>query len=114
MPSNDIIVLNAHYENWLNSRASGVDAPFVYYCAEQFLKPHDPNDEDIQYGITDGPNDGGVDAIYFIADRHEFIRDDTELGNRQPTKARLLIVQTKDSETGFQDDRNRQTSHLFR
>ena len=101
MSSNDIIVLNAHYKNWLKSHAAGIDAPFVYYCAEQFLKPHDPTDEDIQYGITDGPNDGGVDAIYFIADRHEFIRDDTEFDQRKPTKARLLIMQTKESETGF-------------
>ena len=101
MPSNDIIVLDAHYSNWLATRAAGIDAPFVYYCAEQFLKPHDPTDEDIQYGITDGPNDGGVDAIYFIADRNEFIRDDTDLGERRPTKARLVIMQTKESESGF-------------
>ena len=47
------------------------------------------------------PTDGGVDAIYFIADRNEFVRDDTELGQRRPTKARLVIVQTKESETGF-------------
>ena len=101
MPSNDIIVLNAHYKNWQTARANGIDAPFVYYCAEQFLKPHDPTDEDIQYGITDGPDDGGVDAIYFIADRNEFIRDDTELGPRRPTSARLVIMQTKEAESGF-------------
>ena len=101
MASNDLIVLNAHYKNWCDLRADGIDRPFVYYCAEQFLKPYDPTDEDIQYGITDAPNDGGVDAIYFIVNRNDFIRDDIESGEQKPTRARLVIIQTKESEAGF-------------
>ncbi len=98
---NDLLVLDANYKNWIESRAVGIEEPFVYYCAEQFLKSYDPTDEDISYGITDAPNDGGIDAIYFVVDRDEFIRDDTDVGSRKPSKASLVILQVKEAESGF-------------
>lgn len=101
MASNASIVLKAHYDSWFSDRADGLDAPFVYYCAEQFLKPYDPTDEDIQHGITDGHSDGGVDAIYFIINRNDFVRDDVELGQTKPTMARLVIMQAKEARAGF-------------
>ena len=101
MAQNDLLVLDANYKTWCESRAIGIDDPFAYYCSEQFLKPYDPTDEDILYGITDGNNDGGVDAVYFIVDRNEFIRDDTEVGNRKPSIAHLVILQVKETGAGF-------------
>ena len=101
MTKNDLLVLDANYKTWCESRAIGIDNAFVYYCSEQFLKPYDPTDEDILYGITDGNNDGGVDAVYFIVDRNEFIRDDTEIGNRKPSIAHLVILQVKETGAGF-------------
>ena len=101
MAPNDLLVLVASYKNWRENRAGGIENPFVYYCAEQFLKPYDPTDEDILDGITDGTNDGGVDAVYFIVDHNEFIHDDTETDNRKPSKARLVILQVKETEAGF-------------
>ena len=101
MAPNDLLVLDAAYSDWLEHRATGIDHPFVYYCAEQFLKVHVPTDEDISYGIVDGGNDGGVDAIYFIVDRNEFIRDDSDADNKKPSRARLVVLQAKESQSGF-------------
>ena len=103
MSANDLIALGANYDEWLEERGPEIEHPFVYYCVEQFLKPYVPTDEDIEYGITDGPNDGGVDGIYFLIDRDEFIRDDSNTSGRKPIKVSLLIFQVKSGPgSGFQ------------
>ena len=105
MSANDLIALDANYGEWLAGRGQEIEHPFVYYCVEQFLKPHVPTDEDIEYGITDGSNDGGVDGIYFLIDRDEFIRDDSNTSDRKPIKVSLLIFQVKSGPgSGFQMD----------
>ena len=85
MSQNDLVFLDSNFKNWKESRGvelrKGFD-PFVYYAVEQFLKPYDPSDEDIAYGITDGANDGGVDAAYFVVNRSTFVHDDTVLDPR--------------------------------
>ena len=104
MSDNDRILLDANFKNWLEGRGAGLTksiAPFTYYVLEQFLKPYDPNDDDIAYGITDGPNDGGVDAIYFLINRSTFVQDDTNVDSRSITKIRIIIIQLKGAEEGF-------------
>ena len=51
MSDNDLIALDANYDEWLEERGQEIEHPFVYYCVEQFLKPYVPTDEDIEYGI---------------------------------------------------------------
>lgn len=104
MSENDRTFLEANFQNWKDSRGEGLKTkidPFIYYVAEQYLKPYDPNDEDIAYGLTDGPNDGGVDAIYFVLNRSTFVRDDTPVDRRNATKVRILIFQVKTGADGF-------------
>jgi hypothetical protein len=104
MSQNDLVFLEANFKNWKESRGvdlrKGLD-PFVYYAIEQFLKPYDLSDEDIAYGITDGPNDGGVDAAYFIVNRSTFVRDDTTLDPRNVSKVKLILFQVKSGNEGF-------------
>ena len=80
MGQNDVIALSSNFENWKEERSVGLTdvSPFTYYCVEHFLKPYDLGDEDILYGITDGPNDGGVDALYVITSRRLLVRDDID------------------------------------
>src|SRR3712207_2319946 len=62
MGYNDLVALNANFENWKQDRAQGLIVdPFLFYCVEQFVKPFDLSDEEILDGITDGSHDGGVD-----------------------------------------------------
>ena len=66
MSANDVVVLKANFNDWKQRAAGlrGID-PWLYYTVEQFIKPYALDDDEIEYGITDGSNDGGADAIYF-------------------------------------------------
>ncbi len=66
MSANDAILLKAHFESW-TKRADDLPniGPSLYYCVEQLVKPYALDDEEIRFGITDGGNDGGADAIFF-------------------------------------------------
>ncbi len=70
MSQYDLIHLESNYQQWLNTRGMALPPklePFNYYCIEQFMKHFDLSDEEILNGITDGGNERGADAIYFLA-----------------------------------------------
>jgi len=100
MSQNDIVALDANYKNWKEERAIGLVAeidPFVYYCVEQFLKPYDVSDEEILYGITDGGNDGGTDAVYFFVNG-VLVREDTKIDTKSDKpRVNVVIFQMKNS-----------------
>ena len=102
MSENDLIHLEANFKNWCDERAPGLRGidPFLYYCVEHYMKPDDLSDEEILYGITDGPNDGGVDAIYFLVNR-VLVQDDTDFDPKSTTKVHIAIIQVK-NKNGFQ------------
>jgi len=107
MSANDLVFLDSNFKNWNESRGSelkkGID-PFVYYSVEQFLKPYDASDEDIASGVTDGANDGGVDAIYFILNRSTFVRDDTAFDHKGVLRAKIVIFTIKSGNEGFRQN----------
>jgi hypothetical protein len=108
MSQNDVLHIEANFRDWRAKRGSGLNdiEPFLYYSLDHILKPYNLSDEDIRYGITDGGNDGGIDAIYLLANRNILIRDDMDLKASGTFKVRILIVQVKSSlsETGFKPE----------
>jgi hypothetical protein len=58
------------------------------------------SDDEIESGILGGPNDGGVDAIYFFVNRI-LIQDETDLPD-EALSAQLIILQAK-YESGFSE-----------
>lgn len=98
MSQNDVIVLKANFENWKPRMAGvkGID-PWLYYCVEQFVKSYGLSDEEIQYGITDGSDDGGADAVYFLVNNGMHVGEDTELAAKSVSKVRLIFIQVKTS-----------------
>lgn len=60
-------------------------------------------EEDLRYGITDHANDGGIDAIYILANRNTPVRDDLDVATSGTDRLRIVIFQVKssDSETGY-------------
>jgi hypothetical protein len=111
MSANDLIHLEANFKDWLETRGRGWPErlkdiePFLYYTLDQILKPLNLSDEDTQYGITDHGLDGGIDAIYFLANRNTLVRDDLDLRTSGTSRIRLVMVQVKSSlsETGFKE-----------
>ena len=98
MSKNDAIVLKANFEDWKQRRADGLPGdPWLYYCVDQFTKAYLLDDDEIQYGLTEGGNDGAVDAHYFIVNQRQLVADDTELDPKTVTRIRLLFIQVKHS-----------------
>lgn len=98
MSANDAIVLKSNFEVWKQSREvpASVEA-WLYYGIEQFVKSYSLDDEEIMAGITDGGNDGGADAIYFLVNQRQLVAEDTALDAKGVSKVKLLIFQSKTS-----------------
>lgn len=106
MSENDLVHLQANFQDWLDTRGKGLKGdiePFLYYSVDQILKPFNLSDEDTEYGITDDPLDGGIDAIYFLVNRNTLVRDDLDVRTSGTSRIRLVMVQVKSSlnETGY-------------
>lgn len=46
------------------------DEAFEFFCFEQILKNYDLSRDELEEGIVDGRNDGGIDGIYIIINGH--------------------------------------------
>jgi hypothetical protein len=99
MSSNDAIVLKANFDDWKQTRSAGLQGidPWLYYCVEQFVKPYMLDDDEVMSSITDGGNDGGIDAVFFIANQRKLVNEDTELDPKEITRIRLVFLQVKQS-----------------
>lgn len=81
MSQHEVLALNTNFDNWKRDRASGLTdvEPFLYYVVENITKAYNLTDEQVRYGITDHPNDGGIDALYCLAGKASTpIRDDAK------------------------------------
>lgn len=106
MSQHEVLALNANFQNWKNTRAAGLGEtePFLYYSVEHITKQYGLTDEEVSYGITDHPNDGGIDAIYCMAGKKNIlIRDDVATRIDGAETIRILLFQSKSSlsETGY-------------
>jgi AIPR protein len=106
MAEHQVVALNANFNDWTRDRAVGLQGiqPFLYYSVEQITKQYNLLDDDVQYGITDDPNDGGIDAFYCLAGKkNTLIRDDIDRKIVGVDSIRIMVFQVKSSlsETGF-------------
>lgn len=106
MAEHEVVSLNANFEDWKKDRAVGLKSvePFLYYAVEHITKQYNLLDEDVQYGITDDPNDGGIDAIYCLAGkRNVLLREGVSTKIASADAIRIMVFQVKSSlrETGF-------------
>lgn len=102
MPEHDVVALNANFETWQKDRALGLKTiePFLYYAVEHITKQYNLTDEQVQYGITDAPNDGGIDALYCLAGKtNVLIRDDMSIKFGSADTIRIMVFQVKSSLT---------------
>lgn len=80
---------------------SDADA-FGYFCAETVLKRFALTFDEIEKGIVDGKNDGGIDSVYFFVNR-SLMAIDTEMDTfKSPVTVDLYIIQSK-IEGGFSE-----------
>lgn len=76
------------------------DDYFEVFACEQVLKSFDLSYEEIEQGIVDGGNDGGVDA-FFVFVNGQLVREDTDFADlpRKDVVIDVHLVQAKNQET---------------
>jgi hypothetical protein len=109
MSDHEVLALDSNFETWKSGRAADITdvEPFLYYSVEQITKRYNLTDEQVQYGITDHPNDGGIDAIYCLAGKAStLITDGSKVALNGTDAIRIMIFQAKSSksDTGFKPD----------
>ena len=95
--------LDANFQGWKRERTPDEDegTAFEWYTIEQILKDSDLSDDDIEFGFIGGPDDGGVDGMYFFVDRKLVQLEDPAPVNGQ--EAELVLIQSKRS-GGFSEN----------
>jgi hypothetical protein len=110
MSALDVQALETNFNNWRKERVSHltVSDAFERYAVEQVLKDADLSDDEIDSGLFGGPDDGGVDGMYFFVNR-VLIEPDSDVPDPAIT-ANLSIVQAK-HEKGFKEDTVQKFTH---
>jgi hypothetical protein len=103
MASNDQIILEQILQQQKASMENNITDSelFEIFTVENALKGFELVDEQIESGIVDGSNDGGIDSIYTFING-ELLRFDTDIAafNKRNIKIELFIIQSKTS-AGF-------------
>jgi len=101
---NDVIVLNTILEEATKQSTLkvGNDEVFQNFVFEQVLKNFDLSEDELDFGCTGGPSDGGIDGFFFFLNG-ELVQEDLD----EPTPRRspdldLFVIQAKTS-LGFQE-----------
>ena len=106
MSSNDQIILNSLLQQQRQQLAPELSDSefFEVFAAEQALKDYNLSYEEIRSGIVDGGGDGGIDALYVIANG-ELVHEDSDLSQlKRRVQLDLIVVQATTS-TGFSESR---------
>lgn len=101
--SDDVLIKSILSKNKVRygTNLSDADA-FEYFCAETVLKRFALTFDQLDKGVVDGKNDGGIDSVYFFVNR-SLIAIDTEMDTfKTPVTVDLFIIQSK-IEGGFSE-----------
>jgi len=118
MANNDQVLLDQILEEQRVSRAPTATKSdfFEQYVAEQVLKDYDLSDDEVEYGLTGGGHDGGIDAIYTFANGELVQEDFDHTALKKSVVIDVVIIQSKTS-NGFDEGTINKliavTGHLF-
>lgn len=118
MANNDQVLLDQILEEQRVSRAPTATKSdfFEQYVAEQVLKDYDLSDDEVEYGLTGGGHDGGIDAIYTFANGELVQEDFDHTTLKKSVVIDVVIIQSKTS-NGFDETTINKliaiTGHLF-
>ena len=72
---------------------------FEIFCADIVLVDFDLSNEEIESGIIDGANDGGVDAAYLFINRKLWAEDFEYSALKGPVDIELILIQSKNQDS---------------
>src|SRR5260370_11812460 len=97
MSTNEQILLQQVIEQKISEMESKPAESEFYerFVSEQWLKNYDLSDDEIEAGIVDGGNGGGIDAIYLLING-ELIKIDTDISEfKRNIRIDLVVIQAK-------------------
>jgi hypothetical protein len=114
MAKNDIVLLDSLVQKAASrfARNDQVSETFELFCFEQILKDLDPSYEDLESGWTDGPEDGGIDALYVYVDGRLADHDVKNHSSRREPVVRLVVCSVKHADSFQQGPLNSLLSSL--
>ena len=85
MSTNDRVLLDSLIASQQAELATSLpgDEAFEVFACEQLLKDYAVSTDEVLEGIVDGPDDGGIDAIYTFVD-NQLLEEDTEYLDESP------------------------------
>jgi hypothetical protein len=93
--SDDILIKSILGQNKARYGTTEEGDAFEYFTAETVLKQYSLTFDQIDAGIVDGKNDGGIDSVYFFVNR-SLIATDTDFDTfKEPVTVDLYIIQSK-------------------
>ena len=94
MSANDLIALNNIIEEAHAGRAPNLkDSDFFeIFAAEQVLKDFSLTDDEVESGLVGGPDDAGLDGIYFLVDKL-IVTDETIMESKKVRAVDLVLLQ---------------------
>lgn len=106
--SNDRVVLDALLAERQQERALGMasDEFFEVFVADEALREFRVSDAEVDFGLTGGGADGGLDAIYTFVDR-ELVMDVDDIPNSKDPAIDLVFIQSTTSARFTEDRVNR-------
>lgn len=93
--SNDRVVLDAILNERRQQRAPGMGADdhFEVFVADEVLRGFRVSDSEVDFGITGGGSDGGIDGFYTFVDR-ELVMDVDDIPKSKDPTIDLIIIQS--------------------
>ena len=103
MAINDLILLDKIIDDKFNESVKKISMGefFENFCNEQILKNYDLSLEEIEDGITDGSNDGGIDAIYIFANGG-LLKDSDDLEYLKKESSLEIVIITSKHDNSFE------------
>ncbi len=93
MAKNDIILIDGILDNYHWSENEGEN--FEFFSLEQILKDYDISEDEINTGIVDGRNDGGIDGIYYLVNNRLITDITSEFDSRSAANLTIYIITCK-------------------
>lgn len=101
MARNDIILVDGIVDDRIAAQNPSADRGEVFelFSVEQFLKDFDLDAEELEEGLVDGTNDGGIDAFYVLVNDQVVSDPDTFPWPKRNAEIDVRIVSCKHHDT---------------
>lgn len=115
MAKNDLILIDSILEEQkklVNKDSYSIGIFFEQFCCNEILKNMDLSSDEIESGIIDGKDDGGIDCFYIFVNGHLLTDLDNFIAPKTDVSMEIYIITSKHHDTFAQQTINNQFSTI--